>query len=125
MYTHIKERIKLIRKNSGLSQEAFGKRLSITKASVSRIESGINNPSEQTIKLICQEFNINEDWLRTGAGGSENMYIPEDMIYTYNIGKLSNEKNEFKKFCINLMMNIPDEYWDFLYQEFMKFKKRE
>ena len=119
------ERIRLIRKTANLSQEAFGKRLSITKASVSRIESGINNPSEQTIKLICQEFNINEDWLRTGAGGPENMYIPEDMIYTYNIGKLSNEKNEFKKFCINLMMNIPDEYWDFLYQEFMKFKKGE
>lgn len=126
---HIGERIKLIRKNAKLSQEVFGNRLKITKASVSRLESGINNPSEQTLKLICQEnWNgelINEDWLRTGAGGPENMYIPKDMRYIYNIGKLSNEKNDFKKFCLNLIMNLPDEYWNYIYQEFMKFKKGE
>ena len=69
------ERIKLIRKEAKLSQEDFGNRLSITKASISRLESGINNPSDQTISLICKEFNVNEDWLRTGAGGDENRYI--------------------------------------------------
>lgn len=125
----IGKRINLIRKNANLSQEAFGNRLKITKASVSRLESGINKPSKQTLKLICQEdWNgeiINEDWLLTGAGGTENMYIPKDMRYVYNIGRLSNEKNDFKKFCLNLMMNLPDEYWDYIYQEFMKFKKGE
>lgn len=117
------ERIKLIRKKARLSQEAFGKCLEITKASVSRIESGLNNPSDQTIKLICQEFNVNEDWLRTGAGGEENMYIPEDMIHLQNIGKLGNEKNEFKRFYLNTLLNLPDEYWEYLYGEFMKFVK--
>ena len=32
------------------------------------LESGRNAPSEQTIKLICFEFGINENWLRTGEG---------------------------------------------------------
>lgn len=66
----INDRIKAIRKDSkiNLSQEEFGKRIGITKASVSRIESGENNPSEQTLILICREFNVNEEWLRTGEG---------------------------------------------------------
>lgn len=119
------ERIKLLRKQLELSQEAFGARLEITKASVSRIESGINNPSDQTLKLICKEFNVNEDWLRTGAGGEENMFVPADMVYLQNVGKLGSERNEFKKFYLNMMMELPDEYWDYIYNEFKKFESKE
>lgn len=61
-------RIKKIREDKKMSQEVFGKKLMITKASVSRLESGVNNPSDQTLKLICSEFNVNENWLRTGEG---------------------------------------------------------
>lgn len=71
----MKDRIKSIRKSKRLSQEEFGSRIGITKSSVSLLESGRNSPSEQTIKLLCTEFNVNEDWLRTGAGGDENMFI--------------------------------------------------
>lgn len=117
-------RIKLIRKKKGLSQEEFGKRLSVTKASISRIEAGINNPSDQTIKLICSEFNVNENWLRTGTGGEDNMFIPEDIQYFHNVGKLGSEKNEFKKFYLNMMMGLPDEYWDYIYKEFKKFEDK-
>jgi transcriptional regulator with XRE-family HTH domain len=46
----INGRIRQIRKENKLTMEQFGKRISISKVSVSRIESGINNPSEQTIK---------------------------------------------------------------------------
>ena len=121
---NLNDRIKLIRKKLGLNQEEFGKRLSITKASISRIEAGINNPSDQTVKLICSEFNVNEDWLRTGAGGEENMFVPDDMQYFQNVGKLGNEKNEFKKFYLNMMMGLPDEYWDYIYKEFKKFENK-
>lgn len=118
------ERIKLIRKKKKLSQEEFGKRLSVTKTSISKIEAGINNPSDQTIKLICSEFNVNEDWLRTGFGGEENMFVPDDMQYFQNVGKLGSEKNEFKKFYLNMMMGLPDEYWDYIYKEFKKFEDK-
>lgn len=117
------ERIKLIRKKAGLSQETFGERIKVTRGSISKIESGINNPSDQTIKLICSEFDVNEDWLRTGNGGEENMYIPEDVQYLKNVGKIGKEQNEFKKFYLNMLMNLPDEYWDFIYNEFKKFEE--
>lgn len=124
----LNERIKKLRKETDKSQEEFGKQLKITKASVSRIESGINNSSEQTLTLICQtDWNgkrVNEDWLRTGAGGDDNMFIPEDMEYLFNVGKLSKEENEFKKFYLNMMMSLPDEYWNHIYNEFKKFSKK-
>lgn len=55
-----------------LSQEAFGKRLGITGASISRVESGDRSPSEQLTLAICREFNVNEEWLRTGQGDMFN-----------------------------------------------------
>lgn len=119
----MKDRIKLIRKKEKLSQDDFGKKIGITKSSVSLLESGKNNPSEQTIKLICDVFYINKDWLLTGAGGEENMYIPEDMMMLKQVGALANEKNEFKKFYLNMMLQLPDEYWDYIYNEFKKFAK--
>lgn len=66
----MKERIKLVRLHPSidLSQDAFGKRLGITAAGVSRIESGTRNPSEQIILAICRTFNVREEWLRTGEG---------------------------------------------------------
>lgn len=59
-------RIKELRKSLNLTQEEFANRLAITKASVSRLESGVNNPSDQTIKLICSEFGIRREWLELG-----------------------------------------------------------
>ena len=64
----INDRIKVIRKHNNLTMDKFGKRIGITKTSVSLIESGKNNPSEQTLILICKEFGIDYLWLTTGKG---------------------------------------------------------
>lgn len=61
-------RIREIRKQAGLSMQSFGERIGVSSPSISKIESGINNPSEQTIRAICSEFNINRDWLVDGIG---------------------------------------------------------
>lgn len=63
----IYERIKTIRLNLHLSQKEFGKRIGISDAAVSKLEKGINNPSDQTIFLICSEFNVNAEYLKDGA----------------------------------------------------------
>lgn len=120
------ERVKAIRKAKEMSMEQFGERIgNISKSTISNIENGNRNLTDLMLKSICSEFNVNEDWLRTGAGGPENMFIPEDMRYLNTVGRLGNEQNEFKKFCINMLMELPDKYWDYIYEEFMKFEKKE
>ena len=64
----MKDRIREVRQHFGLSMEKFGSRIGIGKSSISLLESGKNNPSVQTITLICREFGVNEQWLRTGEG---------------------------------------------------------
>ena len=66
------ERIKMVRKNEGLTLEKFGERIGITASSCSTIENGKTNPSDQTIRSICREFNVSETWLRTGEGEMYN-----------------------------------------------------
>lgn len=62
------ERIKTLRKTLNLTLEQFGERVGVTKMTISRIENGKNNVTEQMCKSICREFNIREDWLRNGTG---------------------------------------------------------
>ena len=64
----INKRLIELRKKLGLNQRDFGNRISIVKSGVSNMESGIRNVSDRTIKMICQEFNVNEKWLKTGEG---------------------------------------------------------
>lgn len=60
--------MKLIRTCLKISQDAFGRKLGVTAAGISKIESGQRNLTEQMVILICREFDINENWLRYGTG---------------------------------------------------------
>lgn len=123
MNDDIRDRISMIRETKKKSQEEFGSILGVTKSTISLLETKKREPSERLIRDVCREFNVNEEWLRTGIGGNDNMFISEDVKYLQNIEKLGSEKNEFKKFYINMMMGMPDEYWDYIYKEFKKFDK--
>lgn len=67
-------RIKQIREIEKLSQRAFADRIGISGPSVARLESGENNPGEQTIRAICREFGVRREWLELGH---EPMYAKE------------------------------------------------
>lgn len=71
------ERVKVIRKSLGLTLEKFGDKLGITKSSVSRIEAGIINLTEQMAKAICRTYNVNYLWLTKGIG---DMFIEENNL---------------------------------------------
>lgn len=61
-------RVREVRKSVNLTMEKFGERLGVTRTAISNIESNNRKVTEQMFKLICREFNINENWLRTGEG---------------------------------------------------------
>ena len=90
------ERFKKIRSENKLTQEEFGRTIGIGKTSVSKLESGENNPSERTIKLICSEFNVNEHWLRTGEGSLTNPLSPPEEV-EFLVRELLDYKSRDKK----------------------------
>lgn len=62
------ERIKEVRKSLGLTQQEFADRIGVKRNTVATYEGGRNIPIDSVVSLICKEFNVNEEWLRTGEG---------------------------------------------------------
>lgn len=62
------ERIKELRKVLGLTQQEFSDKIGVKRNTIAQYESGRNSPIDAVISLICREFNVNEEWLRTGEG---------------------------------------------------------
>ena len=64
----INYRIKQVRIEANLNQKEFAKLLGMTQSGVSYMEQPQRNVSDITIKSICNQFSIEEDWLRYGIG---------------------------------------------------------
>ena len=108
------ERIKQIRTESGLNQTDFAKRISVSRSAVCKMESGENSPSEQTIKLICREFSVNENWLRNGVGEMFLKRTKHDEI-SEMLGKIQRDnENHFKKRFVTALSKLDDKDWDSL-----------
>ena len=71
---NLKYRIKKLRKELDLTQQEFADKIGMKRNTVANYETGRNEPSASVISLICKEFNVNEDWLRSGNG---EMFNPE------------------------------------------------
>ena len=62
-------RIREIRNYLGLTQTEFGKRIGLSRPMVANLEGeGRAEIKDHVIHLICKEFNVNEEWLRSGSG---------------------------------------------------------
>lgn len=64
----IGERIKWLRKDQKLTQQAFADKLGLKRNTVGGYEIGTVTMSDRTIGDVCAKFNVNETWLRTGKG---------------------------------------------------------
>lgn len=87
------ERVKEVRKFRKMSMEQFGERLGVQKSAISKIEKGDRGLTEQMLKAICREFNVNETWLRTGDGDMPQKLSEEEEIADLVSDVLENGKN--------------------------------
>ena len=62
------ERIRQLRKELGLTLEKFGEKIGVSRSAMGNIENGVRGVTDQMFKSICREFNVREEWLRTGEG---------------------------------------------------------
>lgn len=110
----MKERIKKIRKELDLTQQEFADRIGIARGNVGAYEVGKNSPSDAVISLICREFNINEDWLRTGQGEMFIKQTRDEQIASFVGSIQSSEDNSFKKRFISMLSALDESDWEVL-----------
>lgn len=110
------ERVKAIRKALGLTLEKFGEPLGVKKQTVSRIENGVNNITEQMAKAICREFNVNMEWLQNGSGEMFIQQTKDEQIAAFVGNLLKDEEDSFKRRLVSALAGLDDDGWDFLDQ---------
>jgi len=62
------ERIRIVRKQTALTQEEFGERIGFHKNQVHYVEVGKSYPSDDFLWHVAKEFSVNIDWLKSGTG---------------------------------------------------------
>lgn len=70
----MKDRIRKLRKALDLTQREFAERIGMKPNTIATYEMGRAFPSDPSINNICKEFDVNEEWLRTGEG---KMFAPK------------------------------------------------
>lgn len=100
------ERVKEIRKTLGLTLEKFGERIGVTRGSMSNIENGNRNLTEQMTKFICREFSVDYMWLTTGEG---EMFIDTDDDFIERIDRIMAGEDEARKNLFKFMLELSDD----------------
>lgn len=122
----INERIKVLRERLGLTQTALAEKINRAQNTVADYEKGKNIP-ERTILDICNAFNVNEVWLRTGSGEMFRQETNVDVELAHQVGRLIKSDDDFTKRLILEYLKLPpelktafEEFVDKLYQEHQK-----
>ena len=109
------ERIKYLRKDIlKLTQQEFSDSLKISRSNMGNIEIGRIAVTDRVICDICEKFNINEEWLRTGNG---SMYIElskEEYIADFISSILKNKVDSFKKRYVAMLSKLDEDGWEAL-----------
>ena len=93
-----------LRKSLSLSQSAFAEKIGLSQSGYSLIEKGKRDLNDRVLKLICNEFNVNESWIRNGDGPmfkepSDSVDTLHEIIRSFDIEQL-----ELMKECLDMII---------------------
>ena len=112
----IGERIKKLRQKIGITQQSFADSLGLKQNTIATYEMGRLQPSDRTIADICREFNVNEEWLRTGEGEMFVEMSRDEEIAAFVGDILSEETADFKHRLIIALSRLDATGWKVLEQ---------
>ena len=98
----------------GMTKTAFAERLNLTQSYISKITSDVAEPSDRTIIVICDKFNINEAWLRTGQGEMFRHVSRDEEIMEFMGDVMSGTPSDFRRRFISVLARMTPEEWAIL-----------
>lgn len=110
------DRISKIIRDKEKTKTAFSDRINVSQAFVSQMCSGLKVPSDRTIADICREFNVNEDWLRTGRGDPYIQLSRDEELAQFFGDVMKGEDPDFRRRLLSVMSRLTTDEWALLEQ---------
>ena len=92
--TILRDRIKTIRKNAGMTQQQFAEKLVFQKYDCNLSDKCKGSEIDAIIISMCREFGVREEWLRTGKGAMYRETTP-DLELSKWFGQILKEEDTF------------------------------
>jgi len=106
------ERLRELRKNANLSQSQLAQELKIGKQQIAKMETGRNEPSIATLKVISEYFQINLNWFLFGKDPrSSKLSGGKDELVIYSTSLLEEElkiREQLKKMVMKSIKELLD-----------------
>ena len=109
----MKNRIKTLRSELGLTQQAFAEKLGTSRNNIAGYETGTRIPSDAVVSLICNKFNVSEKWLRTGKGEPFAKKSRDQEIREY-VDRIQNVNETFKAQFAAALSALEEDDWQIL-----------
>ena len=106
---------RLIQDKTGGNKSKFARRLNVTPAYISKLcKDKETIPSDRTIADICREFNVNEDWLRTGRGDPDIQLSRDEELAQFFGDVMKGEDPDFRRRLLSVMSRLTTDEWALL-----------
>ena len=90
------------------------KKLSVSQPYISKIIISGYVPSDRLIEDICEKFNANEKWLRTGEGEMFIRKTRSETIADFMVDMLNEEEPSYKRRLIEALAELSTDEWKLL-----------
>ena len=123
----IGERIGCLRKELKMSRRVFGEKLGVSESVIVNIEyDRLKRPEqkESLYKLICREFNVDENWLRTGEGEIFKKLNRQQELAQLTATLFKEEEDSFKSRLIMALAQLNEKEWELLEEISEKITKK-
>lgn len=118
----IGERIKELRDSLKKSQTAFGDALGVSRDVINNLERDRVNITDDRLLLISKTYGVRYEWLKTGE---EPMYPPETDDLLERVTRILEEESPHKLELMKMIMDLPDDLLDWVYQYYQQKKNGE
>lgn len=108
------ERMKYLRKTIlKLNQTDFGKKIGLSQSNVANIEKGRIALTDRNIQLICNTYNVNEEWFCSGKGTPTNELSEQEELAAW-MGSIMRPENDggTKQRIIRILSQLEDDEWE-------------
>lgn len=107
-------RLKELRKALNLTQQEMADRLGIKRNTLANYEIGRNEPIDAVLLLTVKEFNVNENWLRTGEGEMFKPLSRSETIAKFAGELMKDEDDSFRRQLVEALAQLDEKEWEVL-----------